>query len=165
MAMWVFLDIDGVLVPEKKFENSIHTEYFLKFDPVCLQLFEDVLQQYPDLRVGISSSWRDLFPLEVVRNFFSPTIANRVVGFTPLLDTETTEPSQYFRYQEVIEFLRLHNASADSWLAIDDSRDYYPPHTHVIVTDSYNGFDLRAASDLKQYLSELKKDNLALCLL
>ena len=161
--MWVFLDIDGVLVPEKKFEHSIHTQSFLKFDPVCLQLFEDVLQPYPDLRVGISSSWRDLFPLEVVRNFFSPTIARRVVGFTPLLDTETTAPSQYFRYQEVKEFLRVRNASDDSWLAIDDSRDYYPPDTNLIVTDSYNGFDLRAASQLKQCLSDLKQDNLAFC--
>ncbi|MDJ0716787.1 MAG: HAD domain-containing protein [Prochloraceae cyanobacterium] len=150
--MWIFLDIDGVLVPEKKFENSIAQEDFLKFDPTCLQIFEDVLQRYPKVLVGISSSWRDVFPLEVVRTFFSSSIASRIVGFTPLLDTESSEPSQYFRYQEVLEFLRDRNASDDSWIAIDDIRDYYPPNTHVVVTDTYNGFDTSAASALEEYL-------------
>ncbi len=161
--MWIFLDIDGVLVPEKKFQDSIATEDFLKFDPICLQLFETVLRTHPHVLVGISSSWRDLFPLEIVRSFFSVDIASRVVGFTPLLDTETPSPSPYYRYQEVIEFLRAHNASDHSWIAIDDRRDYYPPHTHLIVTDAYHGFNPSAALALEQYLSQLKTENLALC--
>ncbi len=163
--MWIFLDIDGVLVPEKPFDHSVHTEYFLQFDPVCLQLFEDILQRHPEIRVGISSSWRDLFPFSLVRSFFSSHIASRVVGFTPLLDTETTTPSQYFRYHEVKQFLRDHNASDHNWIAIDDRLDYYPPSTLLVVTDSYNGFDRIAASALEQCLSKLKQHNLPLCTL
>jgi hypothetical protein len=38
--MWIFLDIDGVLVPEKQFDNYLGTEDILKFDPTCLNEFK-----------------------------------------------------------------------------------------------------------------------------
>ena len=161
--MWVFLDIDGVLVPEKKFENSIASEDLLKFDPICLGLLEDILEAYPNVLVGISSSWRDLFSLEMVRSFFSENIATRVVGFTPLLDSENDEVYEYYRYREVQEFLKIQNSSSDFWVAINDSRDYYPSETNVVVTDAYNGFDRSAASTLDSYLSAQKTKDLALC--
>ncbi len=161
--MWVFLDIDGVLVPEKSFKNSMGSQNLLKFDPVCLELFENILEEHPDVSVGICSSWRDLFTLEMVRSFFSPNIASRIAGFTPLLDSENDGVYQYYRYQEVQEFLKIQNSSEDDWVAIDDNKDYYPSDTNVVVTDAYNGFDRNAASILKEYLSALKTENLALC--
>ena len=59
--MWIFLDIDGVLVPDKnKFHGSAIKEDFFKFDPVCQKEFEDVLRLYPEVSVVISSSWREV---------------------------------------------------------------------------------------------------------
>lgn len=151
--MWIFLDIDGVLVPEKKFDIPVSRENFLKFDPSCLQIFEDVLQRYPQVLVVISSSWREVFPFELVRPLFSPSIVKRVVGFTPFLDPKIIDKFQYLRYQEVLEFLRLNNALDDLLVAIDDIPEHYPPNSKVIVTDAYNGFDTDAAKALELHLS------------
>ena len=153
--MWIFLDIDGVLVPEKKFDYPVGEEELLKFDPICLQKFEDVLHRYPKVEVAISSSWREVFSFEVVRPLFSPSIAKRVVGFTPFLDTKLIHQFQYLRYQEVLEFLRQNNASDVPWVAIDDIPEHYPPNVQVVVTNPYTGFDESAAwlLDLELYLS------------
>jgi hypothetical protein len=151
--MWIFLDIDGVLVPEKKFDSSVTKEDLLKFDPTCLQLFEDVLLRYPEVLVVISSSWREVFTFDLVRPLFSPKIAEQVVGFTPFLDPSIIHQFQYLRYQEVLEFLRQNNALADFWVAIDDIREHYPPDTNVVVTDAYTGFDPSAALALDLFLS------------
>ncbi len=37
--MFIFLDLDGVLVPEKKFETPVSPEAFMAFDPDCLREF------------------------------------------------------------------------------------------------------------------------------
>lgn len=118
--MWIFLDIDGVLVPEKQFDNYVSKEDILKFDPTCLNEFENILRCYPEVLVVISSSWREVFSFEVVRPLFSPDIAERVVGFTPFLDSKIIHQFQYLRHQEVLEYLRQNNASATHWVAIDD---------------------------------------------
>ncbi len=151
--MWIFLDIDGVLVPEKKFDTPVSKEDLLKFDPTCLQLFEDTMQRYPEVLVVISSSWREIFTFDLVRSLFSPKIAERVVGFTPFLDSKIIHQFQYLRYQEVLEFLRQNNALAGFWVAIDDIREHYPPESNVVVTDAYAGFDPAAALALELFLS------------
>ncbi len=151
--MWIFLDIDGVLVPEKKFDYSVGQEELLRFEPICLQKFEDVLHRYPKVEVVISSSWREVFSFEVVRPLFSPSIVKRVVGFTPFLDTKLIHQFQYLRYQEVLEFLRQNNASDAPWVAIDDIPEHYPPNVQVVVTNPDTGFDESAALLLELYLS------------
>ena len=151
--MWIFLDIDGVLVPESKFYGSvITTEDLLKFDPGCLKEIEDVLRLYPEVLVIISSSWREVFPFEVVRSLFSPDIVPRVIGFTPFLDSQLIHQYQYLRHQEVLEYLRQNNASHIPWVAIDDIAEHYPPDVCIVVTDAYRGFDSKAAMLLELYL-------------
>jgi hypothetical protein len=151
-AMWIFLDIDGVLVPENKFHGSAIKEDFLKFDPVCQKEFEDVLRLYPEVSIVISSSWREVFPFEVVRPLFSPDIASRVVGFTPFLDSQLIHQFEYLRHQEVLQYLRQNNASDTPWVAIDDIAEHYPPDVCIVVTDAYTGFDSSAAMLLELYL-------------
>lgn len=150
--MLVFLDIDGVLVPEKKFHGFVTKEDILKFDPVCQKELEDVLRLYPEVLVIISSSWREVFPFEVVRSLFSPEIVPRVIGFTPFLDTQLIHEYPYLRHQEVLEYLRQNNASNTAWVAIDDIPEHYPPDVCIVVTDAYRGFDSRNAMLLELYL-------------
>lgn len=150
--MWIFLDIDGVLVPEKKFDASVGQEDLLRFDPNCLQIFEDVLQKYPEVLIVISSSWKEVFSFELVQPLFSPSIAKRVIGFTPFLDPQIIHQFQYLRHQEVLAFLQQHNALEDYWVAIDDIREHYPPEVNVVVTDAYTGFDQSAALALELFL-------------
>ncbi len=150
--MWIFLDIDGVLVPEKEFDSPGGKGNLLRFHPHCLAQFESVLARYPDVSVVISSSWREVFAFEQVRPLFSPHIIPQVVGFTPFLDVKVLHQFQYLRHQEVLEFLRQHKAEDDLWVAIDDIREHYPPDANVVVTDAYEGFDGYAALALELYL-------------
>ncbi len=150
--MWIFLDIDGVLVPDKKIDNFVRKEDLLKFDLTCLNEFENVLRCYPEVLVVISSSWREIFSFETVRPLFSPDIAERVVGFTPFLNSKIIHQFQYLRHQEVLEYLRQNNASDTFWVAIDDIPEHYPPNVRIVVTDAYTGFDQCAAMVLELYL-------------
>jgi len=150
--MWIFLDIDGVLVPEKKFEISQQVGDLLQFNRECLEAFEIVLRKFPDVLVVISSSWREVFPFSSIRPLFSPDIASRVVGFTPFLDPVVLHNFQYLRYQEVLEFLRLNHALHDPWVAIDDITEHYPPEVNLVVTNADEGFDSFAAEMLELYL-------------
>jgi len=152
--MWIFLDINGVLVPDQ-FTFPTSKEDLLKFDSACLQRFEAVLQRYPQVLVVISSSWKEVFPFEVVHSLFSPSIAQRVVGFTPFLDPKISYKLPYLRHQEVLEFLRLHNALDDPWVAIDDIKEHYPPNVPVIVTNGSTGFDQSTALVLEKYLQDM----------
>lgn len=153
--MWIFLDIDGVLVPEKKFDQQVEAINLLQFDPVCLQKFEAVLHKYPQVRVVISSSWREVFEFEVVRPLFSSRIASRVVGFTPFLDPSLIHHYQYLRHQEVLEWLRQNQVQNQPWVAIDDIPEHYPPHIPVVATDAYHGFDDGAALALELFILEM----------
>lgn len=153
MTIWIFLDIDGVLIPEKTFNVSLLQENKLRFDSACLQRLEEVLQRYPEAFIVISSSWREVFSFEFVRGLFSPNIADRVVGFTPFLPPELIHELQYLRHQEVLEFLRQNQAEDNFWVAIDDISEHYPPNARVVVTDANEGFDDGAALSLELYLS------------
>lgn len=151
--MWIFLDIDGVLVPEKRFERPVPLTDFMQFDPGCLRAFESVLDLYPNIKVVISSSWREVFPFEKIPPLFSPKIAPRVVGATPFLDPKVIHQTKYVRYEEVLAYLRQQSAEGTPWVAIDDIPEHFPPGAPVVVTDAYQGFDVTAAARLTDYLA------------
>jgi hypothetical protein len=154
----IFLDIDGVLVPEKKFRQTankfVTPEDYLKFDPDCLLNFENVVRRYPDVLVVISSSWRELVNFETVQQLFSEDIKNRVLGFTPFIDVRFLDNYEYIRYQEVLQFLRQNHAENIDWLAIDDVAKHYPSDINIIVTDAYEGFSKNDGITLDLYLRE-----------
>ena len=79
----LFLDFDGVLHSEP----SLPKEAFSQ-----LPLVEAILREFPSVEVVISSTWRldwvgdsDAAAVENLRRYFSPDIAQRVVGVTPFL--------------------------------------------------------------------------------
>jgi HAD domain in Swiss Army Knife RNA repair proteins len=156
--MLLFLDIDGVLVPEKKFDNPVPEEDLMKFDADCLHELETVLRNYPNVNVAIASSWREMFPFEAIPPLFSPDISTRVVGATPFLDPKIiiSHQFEYIRYQEVLEYLRQNQAENTPWVAIDDNPKHYPPDAPIIPTDSYQGFDEKSAKVLSEYLASFQ---------
>ncbi len=155
--MLIFLDIDGVLVPEKKFDNPVPEEDLMKFDTDCLNAFEMVLRSYPDVKVVIASSWREMFPFEAIPPLFSPDISARVVGATPFLDPKIiiSHQFEYIRYQEVLEYLQHNQIEHSPWVAIDDNPKHYPPDAPIVETGAYHGFDRKAAKALSDYLASL----------
>ena len=69
-------------------------------------------------RVVISSSWREIFPFEVIPPLFSPDIAIRIIGFTPFLNPKNIHQHKYLRHQEVREYLRQNQAENSAWVAL-----------------------------------------------
>ena len=151
--MWVFLDIDGVLVPEKKFDKRVLQKDIIKFDPGCLNEFENVLRRYPKTKIVISSSWREMYSLQKISSLFSPDIGMRVIGVTPYLHPIVIETNQHIRQQGVLEYLRQKNEKNPQWVAIDDIAEFYEPGSPVIVTDAYHGFNHNSARILDRYLA------------
>jgi hypothetical protein len=156
--MYIFLDIDGVLVKEGD-PDSVDLpidleEDFVKFDSTCLQVFEAVVRLHETCKIVISSSWREIFPLETIKKLFSPDIAKRVIGVTPLV----TRPVKYYRYYEIISYLETNKLSQEKWVAIDDIPEHFPKDTHLVVTNPYTGFDSHAAEKLKSYLTKPSPD-------
>ncbi|MFN9649453.1 MAG: HAD domain-containing protein [Pseudanabaena sp.] len=154
--MWIFLDIDGVLVPEKKFDRPVSKEDYMKFDPECIEKFENVLRRFTEAKVVISSSWREIFPFEVIPPLFSTDITSRIVGATPFLETRIIHDFQFLRHQEVLEYLRQNQSKGSSWVAVDDIPEHYAPNAPVVATDPYMGFDDNSAKKLTQYLTAFR---------
>jgi len=73
--MIIFLDFDGVLHPDPCFDKD---KLF-----ICLPRLEQVLREFHSIRIVISSTWRLTRSLSDLKLFFSPDIANRIVGVTP----------------------------------------------------------------------------------
>jgi len=156
--MWIFLDIDGVLVPEKKFEQPVLPTDMIKFDPVCLNEFENVLRRYPNAKIVISSSWREMYSLQKISSLFSPDIGVRVVGVTPCLHPIVIEENKHIRHQGVLEYLKQNNEENPQWVAIDDIADFYEPGSPVVVTDAYYGFNSNSAQILDRYLASFTEN-------
>ncbi|MDY6936972.1 MAG: HAD domain-containing protein [Cyanobacteriota bacterium] len=150
--MLIFLDIDGVLVRDRPFDNPESSEDLMKFDRACLHEFETVLRRHPDARVVIASSWREVFPFAAIPPLFSPDIAPRIAGSTPFLDPKVVHQFEYLRDREVLEYLRQNHADRSPWVAVDDIREHYPPDAPIVVTVAEVGFDRRAAKVLSEYL-------------
>jgi predicted protein tyrosine phosphatase len=145
--MYVFLDIDGVLVKEDitpiEDIELLEADYG-KFDPSCLQEFENVIRQHPEVKIVISSAWREAFSLEEIKSRFSNDIAARIRGVTPL----ARFVRKFFRHQEILEYLKKNNATEELWIAVDDFAEHFPPGTPLVVTNRYRGFDRSSAQKL-----------------
>jgi hypothetical protein len=136
MSLLLFLDIDGVLHPV-----ATRPDQHLTHKP----RFEQWAAGHPDLRIVITSSWRQRYPLAVLKGLFSPAISARVIGSTPRI---YGAPAQR-RYQEILAWLKKNDAMSLPWLALDDSPADFPPGCpHLVCCDAARGFDDEVAREL-----------------
>jgi hypothetical protein len=145
--MYIFLDIDGVLVTENT-PIPDEIEILPYFDNNCLIEFETVMRRHSDVSIVIMSRWRELFDLDTIRSRFSSDIACRISGAAPLV----RQPTKYFRYQEIIDYLGQHNLLNHAWLVISSEPEHFPPPALVIVTQAQYGFNHVAAQELESFL-------------
>ena len=113
--MLILLDIDGVLIPDRRHEASRSQADIMKFNSACLNHFENVLRSYPNVRAVISYYWREIFLFAVIPPLFSPDIAIGIIGFTPFLNPKNIHQHKYLRHQEVLEYLRQNQAENSPW--------------------------------------------------
>jgi hypothetical protein len=154
----IFLDFDGVLHPE----NVKSQEPLL-----CrLPLVEEVLREFPQVQIVISSTWRlrwqdpEVAGQEMCKHF-SADIALRVTGVTPTclgLDWRAA-PDGLFLYPRQWEcetWLRAHRPPGTPWLALDDRAYWFRPFCKsLMIVNRDTGFVAANAEELRERLRRL----------
>lgn len=115
--MILFLDFDGVLHP---FLARASSEAFCYLPRV-----EKVLREFPAVRIVIASTQREHTPLALLVQRFSPDIAARIIGTTPVLAIRDTGDVAGSRYREIQAYLSA--GGSGPWLALDDDASLFPP--------------------------------------
>ena len=110
----LFLDIDGVLRP---FERRSEPEL------PYLPRLERALRNFPTVRLVISSTQRETTEFETICGWFSPDIADRVIGCTPIHVLNSAQDLAESRYREILAYL---NCADVKWLALDDDASLFP---------------------------------------
>lgn len=122
-AAILFLDFDGVLHPDKV---SYDDQGVFSRMPLLLEL----LRSEPGLRVVVSSSWREIMPMDELRGLFEP-LQDRVVGKTPQRPPQRKIPGHlwsYIREAECVVWMKEHSQGRTvPWLALDDQAFRFSP--------------------------------------
>jgi HAD domain in Swiss Army Knife RNA repair proteins len=139
--MLIFLDFDGVL---RRKDAPLY-----KLERPLVARFEETLRAIPDASVVITSSWREAFSLAEMRQSFTPDIASRIVGVTPIAQNR----EGCYRNREVMAYLKRKGLEGAAWVALDDDPEHYPAGAPVILVDPSVGFDEQAGRRLLSMLS------------
>ncbi|MBU0589191.1 MAG: hypothetical protein KJ852_16600 [Gammaproteobacteria bacterium] len=146
---WIlFLDLDGVLHPE-----GVGAE--LEF---ChLDIFEQVMREFPQVQIVVSSSCRLGESIEDLRSHFSIDIQDRIVGITPRLPEFDSMRGQ--RQRECEAWVSEHRPQA-RWLALDDRAQYFDAGCQRLVLilhvhDSGAGLEGAYVETLRQKIAEM----------
>ena len=142
--MILFLDFDGVLhgLGRPVFEH--------------LPRFEAILREFHQVEVVISSSWRETYPLDTLRDFFSEDVQPRIIGTTPVLTVKWPPYPRHVRYQEIQEFIVSQGFDTRPWLALDDDMALFPAHCpSLVLCEPVAGFDDETADVLRAQLNDL----------
>ncbi|MBC3879966.1 hypothetical protein H8K35_06485 [Undibacterium sp. LX40W] len=149
--MKIFLDFDGVLHPEPCFDSADHFCF--------LPRFENVLRDFVNVEIVISSTWRATRSLDDLQSIFSEDIRRRIIGRTPNWSEhpDILEVIGYQRHAEVEAWLRSTNQPWEKWIAVDDKAYLFRPFLpNLVKTDSLVGFDSCAELKLRNLLLSSK---------
>ena len=135
----LFLDFDGVL--HRKMEGNF------EFLP---NLFK-VLNQFPEIKIVISSDWRHSLTPEACWNIFGD-YCHRIIGATAKLSDSN-------RQAEILEYVRLNQIS--KFIAIDDdcrSILFDSDCQWLFKTNYFRGLDAETTEQFIGYISRILKD-------
>jgi len=100
------------------------------------------------VQVVITSTWKEAFSLAEIRRHFSPDVAQRIVGTTPIARSR----EGHYRYREVLAYLKRHGLDGEPWVAIDDDPEHYPASAPVVLVNPDVGFDADSAPAVRERL-------------
>ena len=110
LAKYLYLDFDGVLHP-----NS-----FDKGKAFCLMPLLEQALHGSDVRVVVSSSWRQYETEVYIRQLFPASIRSLLSGFTG-----EALAGRWARWHEIIQHAASHDVT--EWRALDDAASQFPP--------------------------------------
>jgi hypothetical protein len=123
-------DFDGVLHPVHPRDDLPEAEA----KPFCyMARFAQVMRDFPEVEIIISSTWRLHRSLEQLREYFPADLRSRVVGVTPELVADERFGG---RQLEGIAWLKEHCPGA-AWIALDDLTTAWAPESLVLCADGF----------------------------
>ena len=128
--MILFLDLDGVTHFVFPLAHRTYAENQLF---AFLPRLEAVLRDHPDWEVVVSSSWREIRPLDVIASNFSADIRPRIIGVTPIIKAKEPPYPAHVRYLEIQRYLVDNNLQETHWLALDDDAQLFPTGCRSLV--------------------------------
>lgn len=141
--MIIFLDFDGVL-------HGLGRPVF-----ECLPRFEAILRDFPAVEVVITSSWRETYPLDALRELFGADIRHQIIGITPIIKTKWPPYPAHGRYDEIALFLQERQAQGRACLILDDDARLFPKDCRELVLfDSTKGLDMAMDGVLRESLKQ-----------
>lgn len=121
-----------------------------------VQLLEELLAPYPEVRLVLSTSWAQKLGLKEAVRYLPESLRARVVGVT----CEFAEPGDYFarlsRGEQVL--LDVERRRPSAWVALDDDVVGWPKwaERHVVFTDPYDGTSpANVRTEIEKQLSRL----------
>lgn len=134
--LYLFLDFDGVMHPQPYDGNAF-----------CqLPLIEEVLREFQNVNIIISSSWREHYDLMSLKRMFSEDINHRVIDVTkfyrnPAIDHPTNPPTDFERQWEIELWMRDNSSPDATWIAVDDYPKWFEPDCpNLLATSAASGF-------------------------
>ena len=142
----LFLDFDGVLHPVG---GASSAGLFCR-----LPLLESLLREPELLQVSIviTSTWRQVYPLDRLLALFSLDIRPRVIDTTPV---HKDEDSNFVRYREICAWLEIH-PEVKRWVIVDDAESQFPSdkRANLVCTDPWIGLEIESLHALRQRLGD-----------
>lgn len=142
----IFLDFDGVL------HGTISPSFFAN-----TALLAQFLEPYPFVDIVLSTSWRESYSLEKIKEQCIPELAQRVVGATPILN----DHPKGIRAREVMQYVQDNNLDYYQYVCIDDlSFLFNEEFEQLILTDAHTGLNESTLFQLEDKLKFfMKKEN------
>jgi hypothetical protein len=151
----LFLDFDGVTHPEPCFQDNV----FCRLD-----LIEAVVRDFAPVEIVITSSWRDHYPLDILREEFALDLRSRVVGVTPSIKNPSPDwlcggAPAHEREWEIETWLTANRPVGTPWLGIDDRPHWFRENCpNLLVTNSRVGFQPVQQQTLRLMIRQRKDE-------
>ena len=142
---YLFVDFDGVLHP-----SPSKGELFSQSKIFC----DSLVNHKDNFLIVMSSSWRETYDYEDIIEAFEPTIRDRVVGVTPILENNLHPLG---RYHEIIAYCEQNQILDSDWVAIDDMAHLFPKKCpNLILTNPQTGITEKELQILENLLRKPK---------
>lgn len=151
----LFLDCDGVLNCQLGWSRD-NPQTGVYFSPENLELFKNLLEACPDVKIVISSTWRYAMPIEAFRVMFdaSKLPGNRIIGYTVM------RLSRGIRGYEIKQWLDDHAENGgepiESFVIVDDMNIGGPPEMkeHLVKTTFLRGLEDEHVNEIIRRFNE-----------
>jgi hypothetical protein len=157
----LFLDFDGCLNSVqsdvyfwwKTKDRKSYVPGFEELCPVASSNLNHLLEEIPELRIVISSSWRKFFPLEDFEpkmKYAVPAIEGRIIGQTPRLLPAKMSMAFPPRGHEIYKWLEDNNHLQTPFIVVDDDRDMDKVEKNFIWVDNEIGLTWKHVKEIRR---------------